>query len=156
MKRISKLDEYQEKAMSTLYYFGSKERQLEYAVLALCGETGELANKLKKMIFYKNVSVTKHTKTALIDELSDVLWYVACVADSLNIKLSDVATFNINKILAKEKVTKKRFDTLVESFKEIKGGGFEWKTNYEIAKNPRFKYECYNTQKSKRNKRSIR
>ena len=98
MKKVIRLDEYQEIAMGTLYQFRSKEKQLEYAVIGLCGETGELANILKKMIFYREVPISKAN---MIDELSDVLWYSACVADSLNVKLSDVATFSKKKIIAK-------------------------------------------------------
>ena len=70
MEKVIRLDEYQDIAMSTLYRFGSKEKQLEYAVIGLCGETGELANTLKKMIFYEEVPISKAN---MIDELSDVL-----------------------------------------------------------------------------------
>lgn len=104
MKRITSLDEYQKIAMRTLYQFISKKRQLEYAVIALCGEAGELANVTKKIVFYEKTSVVK---IDIIDELSDVLWYVACVADSLDVRLSDVATFNIDKIIAKRDTKKK-------------------------------------------------
>ena len=102
MKKYYKLDEYQETAMNTLYTFKDKEEQLKYAVLALCGESGELANTLKKIVYYKNDS---KTKADMIEELSDVLWYVACVADALNIRLSELATFSIKKILAKQNRT---------------------------------------------------
>ena len=78
-----------------------KGKQLEYSVLALCVEAGELANVLKHVVYFKD---STYTGADIIDELSDVLWYVACVADSLNIKLSEVATFNIRKVLAKGKV----------------------------------------------------
>jgi NTP pyrophosphatase (non-canonical NTP hydrolase) len=104
MKKISKLDEYQKIAMSTFYPLEDKSRQLEYAVLALCGESGELANTLKKIVYYKDNSKTGKD---MIEELSDVLWYVACVADAINIKLSELATFNVNKILAKQNRAKK-------------------------------------------------
>ena len=114
MKNVTELDEYQKLAMGTLYKFINKKRQLEYAVVALCGEAGELANVLKKMVFYKEVSVTK---AEMIDELSDVLWYVACVADSLNIKLSDVATFNVRKIIAKRDAKEKeRIEGVVRGY----------------------------------------
>lgn len=100
MKNITKFDEYQEIAMSTLYsQFKDKGRQLEYGVLALCGEAGELANTLKHVAYYKE---SHYTNADIVDELSDVLWYAACIADALNIKLSEVATFNIKKVLAKK------------------------------------------------------
>jgi len=103
MEKVIKLDEYQEIAMGTLYQFRSKEKQLEYAVIGLCGEAGELANILKKMIFYREIPTSKAN---IINELSDVLWYIACVADSLNMKLSDVATFSKKKIIAKRLANK--------------------------------------------------
>ena len=107
MHKVTELDKYQKIAMSTLYYFGSKERQLEYAVLALCGEAGELANVTKKIVYYKDPLVNGKD---LLDELSDVLWYTACVADALNIRLSEIATFNIRKVRAKL-ATEKRIET---------------------------------------------
>ena len=100
MKRIVKFDEYQKIAMGTLYnQFKDKGKQLEYGVLALCGESGELANVIKHIIYYKD---TNYNGADIIDELSDVLWYVACIADSINIKLSEVATFNVSKIIKKK------------------------------------------------------
>jgi len=107
LKKYYKLNEYQKVAMNVLYPFKDKCRQLEYAVLALCGEAGELANTLKHIEYYKD---TSYNGTNIIDELSDILWYVACVADSLNIKLSEVATFSIEKVLARQ-TTKNRMET---------------------------------------------
>ena len=106
MDKITELDEYQKIAMSTLYsQFEDKGKQLEYGVLALCGEAGELANVVKHVIYYKD---SRYDGANLIDELSDVLWYIACIADALNIRLSEVATFNVNKILAKMLTKKNR------------------------------------------------
>ena len=116
MDKIINLDEYQKKAKDVLYPFENKGKQLEYAVLALCGEAGELANVIKKICYYKDTSLNGKD---IINELSDVLWYVACVADSLNIKLSEVATFNINKITIK-KLTQEREQTRIKMEKEIK------------------------------------
>lgn len=107
MKEINNLDEYQKTAMSVLYPFKDKGEQLEYAVLALCGEAGELANVLKKIFYYKDTSLDGKN---LLDELSDVLWYVACIADALDVTLSKVATHSANKVLMK-KTTKARADT---------------------------------------------
>ena len=93
--------------MSTLYsQFKDKGKQLEYGTLALCGEAGELANVVKHISYYKD---TSYDGANIVDELSDVLWYVACVADSLNIKLSEIATFNVNKILNKSNLEQKYF-----------------------------------------------
>ena len=89
---------------SLLYPPEDKGRQLEYGVLALCGESGELANVLKKVVYHKDTSMTGGD---VIDELSDVLWYVAYVADALNIKLSELATFSVRKMLTKRDTKEK-------------------------------------------------
>ena len=102
-----------------------------YFVLGLTGEAGEVSDKLKKFWrdnYYKfameinNANVgTKISKDDLIitaarrmftyeeldgirKELGDVLWYVAAIADSLGMKLSEVATQNLEKC-------KKRIET---------------------------------------------
>ena len=133
--KITKFDKYQKIAMSTLYHVflsdSSKRRQLEYGVLALCGESGELANKLKKLIHYGDGAITKEV---LIDELSDVLWYVACIADALNVELSEVATLSVNKVLMKE-ATKAEADTTEEIIeKVVKSITEQIKEGAEIAK----------------------
>lgn len=105
MKKITELDTYQEIIISSLLYPPeNKKKQLEHGTLALCGEAGELANVLKKMIYHKDASITKKD---IINELSDALWCVTYIADSLNIKLSELATFSIRKMLAKRS-TKER------------------------------------------------
>ncbi len=95
MKKIIELDVYQELAMKTSKDFGSKEKQLEYAILSLCGEAGELANLLKKKVYHNKKNIEKDN---FIDEASDVLWYLSCIMNALGIKLSDLATFNIEKL----------------------------------------------------------
>lgn len=67
---------------------------LTYSVLALCGETGELANKLKK--FHR---AGKGPDTAMLaDELGDVLWYCASVAFELGLSLDQIAEMNLAKL----------------------------------------------------------
>jgi|SRR5690242_2230168 len=75
---------------------------LYYAVLALCGESGELANKLKK-------AIRKHAEPdalVLADELGDVLWYVAAVAQELGLDLETIATMNLEKLEERRKADK--------------------------------------------------
>lgn len=62
--------------------------------LGLCGEAGEVAEIVKKRYLHgRPMDVAK-----LAEELGDVLWYVAGVASSYGIELSDVAEFNIDKL----------------------------------------------------------
>ena len=67
---------------------------LAYAALGLAGEAGEVANKIKKVL-RKDPGITDD---AILDELGDVLWYVAMIADDLGLGLYDVAERNIQKL----------------------------------------------------------
>lgn len=60
----------------------------------LNGEAGECIDILKKVEFQGHT----FDPTRLIDELGDVLWYVAQTATGLGVSLEDVAKHNINKL----------------------------------------------------------
>ena len=71
--------------------------QLCTMTLALCGEAGELGNKLKKFIECGN-GIDHNAREILTDELGDVAWYIAGVAKLLGISLEDVLRLNISKL----------------------------------------------------------
>jgi NTP pyrophosphatase (non-canonical NTP hydrolase) len=99
------LNEYQKLAQSTAVYGEHQATDigaLTYAVLALCGESGELANKLKKHLR----AGTKPNVDVLADELGDVLWYVSAVATELGMSLNGVAEGNLDKLAARKAVGK--------------------------------------------------
>ena len=95
------LDEYQKQAMSTAVYpnIGSNPT---YPTLGLCGESGELAEKMKKAIRDDGGVITETRRTEMIKELSDVLWYVAAMANELGMTLSGVAKINIDKLASRK------------------------------------------------------
>jgi NTP pyrophosphatase (non-canonical NTP hydrolase) len=93
--KITDLDLYQELAMRTSKKFEDKQKQLEYSILSLNGEAGELANLFKKKVYHNKPGIDTES---FVDEASDILWYLACFADSLGITLSDIATYNIQKL----------------------------------------------------------
>jgi NTP pyrophosphatase (non-canonical NTP hydrolase) len=95
MKKITDFESFQSLAMRTSKDFNDKQKQLEYAILSLCGEAGELANLLKKKVYHNKPGIDD---TLFIDEASDILWYLACFADALGINISDIATYNIAKL----------------------------------------------------------
>ena len=93
------LNEYQNlRQVYTVYPKTNQFDGLFYSVLALCGESGELANKLKKFIRSK----TDPVPAVLADELGDVLWYVAAVASELGMTLEEVAQMNLDKLAARK------------------------------------------------------
>ena len=87
--------EYQRKARSFVVY--PEEKKITYPTLGLCGEAGEIANKVKKQI--RDNKFDRH-ETA--KELGDVLWYVAVLANDLGYSLVEIAENNIEKLESRQ------------------------------------------------------
>ena len=86
------MDQYQQQALSTAIY--PQNRALEYLALKLCGESGEVAEKIGK-------SIRDNKPLDDLDmakELGDVLWYVANLAQFLGYDLSEIALMNLEKL----------------------------------------------------------
>lgn len=102
-------NEYQVKAWSTFKLEDSPIKML-YLALGLCGEAGEVAEKIKKII--RDVGngempeLTKEQKELLKKELGDVLWYNACLANVLGISFDEVAVDNIAKLQSRKERNK--------------------------------------------------
>ena len=62
--------------------------------LGLTGEAGEVANIIKKTVFHGH----DFDRGAIKDELGDCIWYIARMADSMGIPLSEIAEHNLNKL----------------------------------------------------------
>lgn len=90
------LNNYQKAALSTAIY--PNDGNISYLALAICGEAGELADKVKKVLRDKQGQFYMPDLTAIAMELGDVLWYVANLAKVLGYDLSDIATLNLEKI----------------------------------------------------------
>ena len=90
---------YQTNASRTAFYPRDfKNEGLYYTTLGLVGEAGEIANKVKKIMRDSDGKLTKINKADIFDELGDVLWYCASLADELGVNLEDVAKCNLNKL----------------------------------------------------------
>jgi NTP pyrophosphatase (non-canonical NTP hydrolase) len=92
-------DNYQKQALNTAIDEGS---ELEQRVLGLVGESGEIADKIKKWYRDQDGDLNKLNKEDLAAELGDVLWYVAAFADFLGYKLSDIAQDNMAKLASRD------------------------------------------------------
>ena len=68
--------------------------RLLHGALGLCTEAAEFLDSLKKRIFYG----AEHDRTNQIEELGDVLWYVALLCDELHVSLPEVLEANFNKL----------------------------------------------------------
>ena len=66
------------------------------AVLGIAGEAGEIADLYKKAMFHKpGVDIDKEEA---IDELGDLLFYVALLAEVYGLSLQELAQRNIRKL----------------------------------------------------------
>ena len=83
-------NEYQKIARSTAVY--PEEYKVVYPALGLCGEAGEVAEKVKK-----NIRDGKSLDGVGL-ELGDVLWYISALADDLGVTLEEVAQANVDKL----------------------------------------------------------
>jgi len=89
------INEYQKEAVKTAFYTGDG---IIYCTLGLTGEAGEVAEHVKKMIRDDGSKLTPTRKEKLIRELGDVMWYLANLADSLDVDLDTVAEINLEKL----------------------------------------------------------
>ena len=65
--------------------------------LGLAGETGEAINKIKKVVYGKEL--TEESRKAICDELGDVLWYLSELSLELQSTLQEVAIKNNRKTI---------------------------------------------------------
>ena len=67
------------------------------ATMGLSGEVGELNDMIKKWIFHKTDMDITHAKK----ELGDIMWYIACMAESFGWSLDEIMQLNIDKLKAR-------------------------------------------------------
>ena len=99
-------DYYQRQAAATAIYPGRNEMLgLTYVTLGLASEAGEVAGKLKKLLRDRpdpNAPLSTQDTYALIDEASDVLWYVAMVFDELGVPMRHGMQRNLHKLNSRQ------------------------------------------------------
>ena len=72
-------------------------------VLGLCGEAGETADKIKKIIRDKEGKLSQEARAEVLKELGDVLWYLGSIARYLDAPLSEVAKMNLEKLESRKR-----------------------------------------------------
>ncbi len=89
-----KISEYQEFcAKGILPATLEREPMVDFA-LGLAGESGEVVDDIKKKYFHGRTIDPDHT----IEELGDVMWYVANIATQLGVTLDEVIERNADKL----------------------------------------------------------
>ncbi len=90
-------DTYQKNARKTALY-PNKDSNYIYPLLGLVGESGEVAEKIKKVIRDKDGYFDANSKKELKKELGDVLWYLSNICNEFNFSLDEVAKINLEKL----------------------------------------------------------
>ena len=94
------LNAYQQGARRTARYPDAGANPI-YPTLGLCGEAGEVADKVKKVLRDQGGVFSPEVREALKLELGDVLWYVAQLASELEFELSEIAEANLSKLASR-------------------------------------------------------
>ena len=76
---------------------------LEYPVMGLTEEAGEVAGKFAKIIRDKKGIITSDDKQEIAKELGDILWMLSEIATRLDISLEYIAHLNIEKLTSRLK-----------------------------------------------------
>ncbi|MGH3686709.1 MAG: hypothetical protein ACRDRU_10170 [Pseudonocardiaceae bacterium] len=91
--------EYQTEAWAYDQYHNEPDRALSIALLGLGGEVGTLQTNQKKIV--RDGPVHHDYHAVAVEDLGDILWYVADTATWLGVDLDHVAQMNLTKIAAR-------------------------------------------------------
>ena len=84
---------YRQDVFRTVRAETPERERLLLATLGLCGESGEVAENIKKALFQGHAMEV----SALRDELGDVLWYFVFLCDTLGLTVEEVMEANVAK-----------------------------------------------------------
>lgn len=93
------VNEYQEKSRRTVRKGLSVLDKLTDGALGLSGESGEVADIIKKYRYQGH----ELNLAELKNELGDVLWYVSLVSDAINVPMEEIMKSNIEKLAKRYK-----------------------------------------------------
>jgi len=95
-------DEYQKAALTTAH--NTHEPLMEKTIWAMgvAGEAGEVVEKWKKIVAYKEGKISEEDLQELGKELGDVVWYIAVMAHSLGLSFDDIMQRNLEKLQSRK------------------------------------------------------
>ena len=96
---------YQKKARKTATY-PDVGNNFIYPTLGVAGESGEVVEKIKKLIRNDGITsanaIRDDKRLELQKEIGDVLWYLAQLCTELGITLEDAAVHNLEKLSSRK------------------------------------------------------
>jgi len=96
---------YQKQSRETAVYWNVGDNFV-YPTLGLAGETGEVVEKVKKLMRNDGAmsvsSIPEEKRQELSQEMGDILWYLAQLAAELGVSLDDIAEANIEKLTSRK------------------------------------------------------
>lgn len=95
-------DEYQKQALTTVLSSNDELKDIMHWVLGITGESGEIAEKVKKIIRDKDGVFSPEDKIEIAKEIGDVLWYLAVLAEQLGVTFESVAQNNLEKLQSRQ------------------------------------------------------
>ena len=96
-------DEYQQRALSTAIVHKDPMMAKTIWVMGVAGEAGEVVEKWKKIVAYRQGKMSDEDRIELAKELGDVVWYVAVLADALGLSFDEVMANNLKKLSDRQK-----------------------------------------------------
>lgn len=96
-------DEYQQVALTTAVNGYEPLMGKTIWAMGIAGEAGEVLEKWKKIVAYKEGKISEEDLNELKKELGDVIWYISVFADSLGLNLEDVIKGNVEKLKDRQK-----------------------------------------------------
>lgn len=69
-----------------------------YLTLGLAGESGEVADEIKKIIRNDNGIITSERKKKLCLEMGDVMWYWLRLTKELDLDIEEIMSENLKKL----------------------------------------------------------
>lgn len=91
------IDDFQQQALKSLAITQKTPIALAHRTMGLNGAAGILSNQLKKVIRDKAGASDAEDLEVVKKRLSDVLYYTATLAEYYDLKLSEIAAYNIDQ-----------------------------------------------------------
>ena len=93
-KSIITEQQYRAEVLRTYAGPADFQSKLTLAALGLAGETGEVVDQVKKMLFQSHSLDSQHFKK----ELGDVFWYFTLALEACGFTLAEVMSCNVEKL----------------------------------------------------------